>query len=87
MVVRSEFDFPAGSVLTGTLSQQCPRNTIGKKTMVADRADGERKGALGDHQRRGQKYFPPMAQLPVMVTNGFRGDAPDFVWGLMLWAV
>lgn len=46
-------------------------------------SDSERKGALGDHERRGRKYIPSMASL-LTVREELREDAPDFVWPAMV---
>lgn len=43
----------------------------------------ERKGALGDHERRGRKFIPKMASH-VKTLDGVRDDAPDFVWVAMI---
>ncbi|MDI1343915.1 MAG: DUF5677 domain-containing protein [Pseudolabrys sp.] len=45
--------------------------------------DGERKGALGEHERRGRKYIPAMASF-VKTLDGARDDAPDFMWIAMI---
>lgn len=43
----------------------------------------DRKGALGDHERRGRKFIPKMASH-VKTLDGVRDDAPDFIWVAMI---
>ncbi len=47
----------------------------------------ERKGALGDHERRGREYIPKMRQLPLTLTDNFRDECPDFIWPSLLWII
>lgn len=45
----------------------------------------DRKGSLSDHEKRGRKYLPQMAQLPVTSLHGLRDSGPDFIWPSMVW--
>lgn len=59
--------------------------TLGMEIREENTLTEKRKGALGDHEKRGGKFVPQMAKLPINIQDGLRDAAPDFIWPSMAW--